>query len=135
MPPPRSDLTQPRKKTPAPTGFDPSQKRKIIILSVMIAVLLVWVGFFLFPMLTPKKVAKEPQSAGWLLAKELNEALAAERTFHDTAFVVESEQPLKLKLRGLLKSPQDLTKLQDFILNLKPELSPQQFEYEVEFRR
>lgn len=135
MPPPRKDLMQAKSPSSAPVKYDQSRRLKLIALSLTIAILLVWVGFFLVPALVPKNRAKEQQTAGWILAGELNQALANKPAYADTSFSVETENPLKLKLNGMVKTQQDLVRLKEFIKQLKPEAPPEQFEFEVEVRR
>lgn len=114
---------------------DPKKRLKIIVLSTLIVLLLIWVGIFLVPMLTPKPKAQEMKTAGWVLANELNAALAGEKAFSDTSLSVQSEEPLKLKLHGMVKTQQDLVKVREFLQQLRPEVSPQQYEFDVEVRR
>lgn len=114
---------------------DPRKRLKIIVLSSLIGIILLWIAVVAVPMLTPKPRAQELKTPGWILANELNLALANEKSFSDTSLSVESEEPLKLKLRGMVKSQQELVKLREFLQQLKPEVAAQQYEFEVEVRR
>ena len=132
---PRRDLTQANSSGLFSAKLDPENRKKAIILCVLIAIILVWVGFVLIPMVTPKKKAVEQQTAGWILARELNEALVKHHAFADTSFAVESEEPLKLKLYGMVKTQQDLSRLREFVKQLRPDAPSEQFDYQVEVRR
>lgn len=106
-----------------------ADRTKVIVLSVVVALLVLWAGYNLVKTFKPRPRAKEPQSAGWVMARELNEALANEVPFADTSFFVETDSPLKLKLAGQVKTRQDLENLKAFVKKAKPDQPDETFDF------
>ncbi len=106
------------------------QKTKLIVIGSLAGLLVLVAGYNLIRSLAPAPRAEEPQSKDWALARELNDALAANALFHDTAFHVdESQSPPILKLSGQLKTQKELAALQEFIKQQKPDQPTSKFDY------
>ena len=93
----------------------PAQQTKLIAVCVVLGAAMIWLTLTLAPMLKSRPPAPELNTPGWKLANKLNLELAAVPAFADTMFNVESEKPLKLKLVGGVRTPDDLQDLQEFV--------------------
>lgn len=94
-------------------------KFKSIAIFAATALVLGWVLYNLVPMILPARDARELSTPGWKLVGDLNAKLL-EEGFKDTAFVVESEEPLKLRLVGGVHSSEELADLREFLKELRP---------------
>jgi hypothetical protein len=100
---------------------------KLIVVGVVATAVTVWVLINLVPMLMPARDARALDTPGWRTVAELNEALLKERSFVDTSFIVETEEPLKLKVVGGVHSEEELADLREYLKEIRP-----QGDYEVE---
>lgn len=97
------------------------ERIKVLGLLAALVIMLIWIVANVLPMVLPSPPAGPPDTPGWTVAQKLNEALLAEPLFVGTSFVVESEEPLRLKLVGSVAEEEDLEDLRDFVAKLRPE--------------
>jgi hypothetical protein len=115
-------------------GFDQNRLRraKLIGAGVLLTLAVLWVGVRVAPLFKSPRRAQELTGPGWTLVGELNDALLKKQEFADTQFSVESEDPLKLRLVGAVRSERELAELKDYVRTLNSDVTPEQIEYEVE---
>jgi hypothetical protein len=113
-------------------GGDEKRRVRLAAVWALLAVALLWLAFTLAPVLRPHRKAQALDTPGWTLARELDAALHAKPAFLDASFAVVSENPLKLRLAGGVRTARDLKDLQDFVKRLRPDDSEDQLEVRVE---
>jgi hypothetical protein len=109
-----------------------TQRAKMIAVCCLCGIAVLCLGVSVAPLLHSRPKAREPHSAGWTHVRELNEALVAKDAFADTAFVVESERPLTLKLTGAVRKEQDLKDLLEYVKKLEQENPGNRYEVDVQ---
>ena len=97
------------------------QRGKLIGICAVLAPLLIWIAINTVSGLMPEPPASAPDTPGWRVAQELNEALVNEPGFSGVAFNVKSESPLRLELTGGVASEEVLEDLETFAATLRPE--------------
>lgn len=94
---------------------------KVIALSAVSGIALLWVLISLVPMLTPVGQPEPLVTPGWTMANQLSGELAAKAGFEDTAFIVETEEPLRFKVVGGVHFSEDLEALRETLKTVRPE--------------
>src|SRR5688572_1141950 len=97
------------------------EKGKLLGISALLALLVIWLTVNVARALWPEPVTRPLETPGWNLVQQLNDSLLVEPAFADTAFIVESESPLRLKLVGAVEAEEDLDDLEAFVAKLRPE--------------
>lgn len=115
-------------------GFDPDllRRAKLIGACVLLALVVLWVGIRVAPIFKSPRRAEEATGPGWALVGELNDALLQKPAFSDAMFSVASEDPLKLRLVGAVRSEHDLADLKEYVRSLKSDVPPEEIEFDVE---
>lgn len=114
--------------------FEPAQMRrfKLIAACVMLALAALLIVGRIVATSPQNKPKLDLTSPGVTLTQELNEALLKKPAFAETVFRLYSEDPIKLRLVGTVKSARDLEALKQYIRELKPDAPPDQFEFAVD---
>lgn len=108
---------------------DPLDRVKLIAASLVLLVCLVWLAFFVATSVSIYRPAREKDTPGWRIAKQINEALLQDPDFADASVAVENERPLRFRVAGGVRTEEALAKLRLQIQQLRPE---NDYEFEVE---
>lgn len=111
-------------------GGDPQRAKLVAVCTLFVVALLCFI-IRVGPALRFRPRAQELHSAAWNMVHDLNAALSAKPAFADAGFSVESEDPLKLRLSGGVRTRRDLDDLQAFVKELRPGRPDDEVEVDV----
>lgn len=107
---------------------DRAQRNKVIAVSVILAIALIWLAATLIPRFRGQPALLVLDTPGWRLVNKINAELATKPPFVDVMSNLESETPLKLKMFGAVRSDDDLQEFQRFMEQLRSENTGAEFD-------
>jgi hypothetical protein len=101
---------------------------KIFAAVPVIALCVCWITYLAISSMSWSGPTRLPDTPGYHIAMDMTKQLNAELRFNDVGVSVATEKPLKLKVEGAVHSQEDLTALEAFLKEIRPE---QDYEVDV----
>lgn len=103
-------------------------KHKLYVLIGVLCVALLWITYYGFKTFGGPGKARELNTPGWQVAKDINSHLIGVEGFKDTGVDVTSESPLTMKVVGAVHTDGGVDELKKMLTEKWPNVT---FEYEV----
>lgn len=103
-------------------------KTKTIVLAAVLVLSVVWIGYFASKFMGGPGSFRELNTPGWNIAKEINAHLTTTEIYKDVGVDVVNENPLTVKVVGLVHVSNAMDGLKQMLAEKWPNVN---FEYEV----
>ena len=100
---------------------DPRERRKLLIAGGAAILSAVWLLYWLTTSVRWSGPTRPIDTSDARLVADLNAKLLEHPEFADVGFSIASERPLKLKVVGVVQTPEELQSLQALLTQIRPE--------------
>jgi isopentenyl diphosphate isomerase/L-lactate dehydrogenase-like FMN-dependent dehydrogenase len=98
-----------------------SDRIKLMIAVPLLVICMIWLTYVVATSINWSGPIEAPDSPAHLLVNDLNGKLLENVHFNDVGFAIDSESPLKLRVVGVVHSPEHYAQLQKFLAEIRPE--------------